>query len=821
MTSTRNNRITIGLLIEDVRYNYPYHQPLWQAISDAAQARGVNLICFSGDLINAPEMRRINQCAIYDLAARENVQGLLLSSALGGHLSSQELRRFCARYHPPLPMIGIGLALEDMPGIFVDNTCAMRNLVTHLIEAHNCHRIAFIQGPEDNEEAEQRFHSYVEALNSHGLDPDPALILPGDFRVTGGARAVQLLLDEQKMQPGVDFEAVVAANDLMALQALFSLQARGVRIPQDTALTGFDDINTVATAIPPLTTVRQPLEEIGRRAVDMLLALLAGESVAERVTLPAELVIRQSCGCPNPAALHVGEERAQREPIPEAERRGRIIAEMVQAAGSVTPEAQQEIATQSAMLFDAFYADIGGAKSFSTFLETLDQTLQSAASQSGRLTWCRAGLAVLYHHTLLDLTDRERLARALEMWQRAWLLLADAMQQSTERERQGERGRVFTWLVASRAIAAAPDVSTLMDVVADQILPLNLDGCYIALYEDPASPTTWSRLVLACDRNTRIELEADGRRFPSRQLLPEGLLSPDRAHNLMLKPLIFGDEWFGFAIFAMREPQQLIYASLSAQISGALKGTQMIHAIETHAHELEAHNAELDAFAHTVAHDLKNPLSSLVLLGTMLQAKFKDMPFEEVNNTLQRISQTGYKLTAITNELLLLSSVRKEEVQLEPLDMADIVAEAQRRLSDVLAEHQVEITEATEWPMALGHSPWVEEIWFNYISNAIKYGGHPEKGKTPRVELGFDEPVNAHVRFWVRDNGPGLTPDEQSRLFAPFTRLHQVRVEGHGLGLSIVQRIAEKLGGEVGVESEVGKGSVFYFTLPTAPVLES
>ncbi len=121
--------------------------------------------------------------------------------------------------------------------------------------------------------------------------------------------------------------------------------------------------------------------------------------------------------------------------------------------------------------------------------------------------------------------------------------------------------------------------------------------------------------------------------------------------------------------------------------------------------------------------------------------------------------------------------------------------------------------------MATGYGPWVEEVWANYINNALKYGGRP-----PRVELGADilpvpsteesKASKEMVRFWVRDNGHGLTPGEQEQLFALFERLHQVHVEGHGLGLSIVRRIVEKLGGQVGVESKVGQGSVFYFTLP-------
>jgi signal transduction histidine kinase len=119
------------------------------------------------------------------------------------------------------------------------------------------------------------------------------------------------------------------------------------------------------------------------------------------------------------------------------------------------------------------------------------------------------------------------------------------------------------------------------------------------------------------------------------------------------------------------------------------------------------------------------------------------------------------------------------------------------------------------WPKALGYAPWIEEVWVNYLSNAIKYGGRP-----PRVELGAAVQAGGStpptVRFWSQDDGPGLTPEEQARLFVPFTRLAQGKAKGHGLGLSIVRRIVEKLGGEVGVESEgvPGQGSLFFFTLP-------
>jgi signal transduction histidine kinase len=227
--------------------------------------------------------------------------------------------------------------------------------------------------------------------------------------------------------------------------------------------------------------------------------------------------------------------------------------------------------------------------------------------------------------------------------------------------------------------------------------------------------------------------------------------------------------------------------------------------------ELQRRNEELDAFAHTVAHDLQSPLSLVIGYAEVLEEDFAALPAEQMRTYLHTITKNSRKMSTIIDALLLLAGVHKAGVTLESLNMTDIVTQAQQRLAPLLDEYQPEITLPASWPTALGYGPWVEEVWTNYISNAIKYGGRP-----PRLELGAEVQSNGMVRFWIRDNGPGLTTEEQRRLFTPFTRLDQVQVKGHGLGLSIVRRIVEKLGGEVRVESAgiTGQGSTFSFTLP-------
>jgi PAS domain S-box-containing protein len=232
--------------------------------------------------------------------------------------------------------------------------------------------------------------------------------------------------------------------------------------------------------------------------------------------------------------------------------------------------------------------------------------------------------------------------------------------------------------------------------------------------------------------------------------------------------------------------------------------------------ELQARNAELDAFAHTVAHDLKNPLGLIVGHAELLSDEDDLVDDAERARCLAQILQNGHKMDNIIEELLLLAEVRKAEVVHQRLDMDLIVAEARCRLNHLTQVQHAVFVLPTTWPCALGYAPWIEEVWVNYLSNAIKYGGRTdvEPPVPPRIELGAEAQPDGSVRCWVRDNGNGLTPAEQARLFVPFTRLEQARARGHGLGLSIVRRIVEKLGGSVSVASQPGEGSTFAFTLP-------
>jgi len=226
---------------------------------------------------------------------------------------------------------------------------------------------------------------------------------------------------------------------------------------------------------------------------------------------------------------------------------------------------------------------------------------------------------------------------------------------------------------------------------------------------------------------------------------------------------------------------------------------------------LKDRNQELDAFAHTVAHDLKGSLNTMMLCCQFLDESPQDIPLHEISELLEKILKSGVNLNRVVDGLLLLSSVSRERTPVTTVDMSSLVSDAIERLEILIDRRKAEIMLPDHFPAALGYGPWIEEIWFNYISNAIKYGGTP-----PMVQLGGTVRKDGYVDFWVQDNGRGLTPEEQVGIFDYGRPRKEHAEEGYGLGLSIVKRIAEKLSGQVSVKSAIAGGSIFTFSLPVA-----
>ncbi|MGK5743045.1 LacI family DNA-binding transcriptional regulator [Micromonospora sp. URMC 103] len=210
-----------------------------------------------------------------------HVDGVLFASLHG----ADPLPGMLARLGIPVVCSGRPLGDVPVPYVDVDHVGGVTRAVRHLLDSGR-RRIATIAGPQDMVAGIERLTGYREAMAAAGL---PERVATGDFTRESGAAAMRRLLDAHP-----DLDAVFAASDLMAHAALRTLREAGRRVPDDVAVIGFDDIETAAYTEPPLTTVRQPIQEIGRQMTRQLLRLAAGQTVEPAVMLPTELILRDS-----------------------------------------------------------------------------------------------------------------------------------------------------------------------------------------------------------------------------------------------------------------------------------------------------------------------------------------------------------------------------------------------------------------------------------------------------------------------------------------------------------------------------------------------
>lgn len=281
LASKRTN--TVGLLLPEI--SGAFFQPMLKGIDEGAREAGYDL------LIHSTKTSRRHPLG------EHNTDGIIVFT---DSLEDRELQRLSRINFPTVLLHQTPPADYHIPVITIENKDGAAMLVSHLIEAHGRRRIVYLRGPEGHEDSGWRERGYREALETHGLPFDPTLILNGGFD-----EAVAFMTMQQMLLDGLEFDAVFAGDDDAAIGAMRALRNVGRLIPQDVAVVGFDDVPFARYLSPALTTVRAPIEEVGREAVRQLKRLMDGDQADPLTLMRTELIIRESCGCdfPNPTPI--------------------------------------------------------------------------------------------------------------------------------------------------------------------------------------------------------------------------------------------------------------------------------------------------------------------------------------------------------------------------------------------------------------------------------------------------------------------------------------------------------------------------------------
>ncbi len=266
--------MAVGVLTQN--FGSPFYDAIIQGV-----VQGLNKTEYFPIFADGQWQAEVEREAIRAMRRRQ-IDGLII---LGGFLDAEDLKEIAKDI--PLVMLARDVVGFEEYCICIDNFGASYQATRHLIELGH-RRIAHITGRRDHPDAIIRQEGYQKALKDAGITPSPELIVEGNFRRQSGVLAVEMLLSK-----GNSFSAIFAANDQMAYGTRLGLYRRGIRVPEDISLIGFDDEPAAAFMIPPLTTVRQPAIELGLEAVRFVLAHLNGESYSP-ANLKAELVVRES-----------------------------------------------------------------------------------------------------------------------------------------------------------------------------------------------------------------------------------------------------------------------------------------------------------------------------------------------------------------------------------------------------------------------------------------------------------------------------------------------------------------------------------------------
>jgi len=855
-TPPRPARLTIGIFFENMpNEQQEYLSQVLAGVTAVAQNQDVNLLCFTGGHLYHTFYNQFDtqRNILYELVTEDIVDGLLIVGTIITYAPVPKTIEFYQRYSH-LPLVHIGLPIEGFPTVVATETAGLYETVAHLIRDHHYRRIAFINSPENRPTARPRYQAYVQALTDHGIAVDPTLVIPGDWTVRAGREAVEMLLDERK----TDVQAIVASNDNMALGALEALQARGIHVPYDIALTGFDDTRMSELATPSLTTVRQSMFELGAQGLTVLLAKIAGEEIPLEVQLPTELIIRQSCGCPDPAVARAMAE-ASSEATQPAERhfvtgRERIIAEVASLLGA-TAEAAGWIED----LLTAFTSDIED-ESAGVFMPTLDRVLRQVIHSGGDIRQWQDVVSALRRRLHSYTGDPALCVRVENLWHQARVFIGEAMRKAlAQRQLQADQQNIIV-RIFGQVLMTTFDFDTLLNIIAERMPDLGIPACYLALYEDPrpyAYPQPapeWSRLVLAYHETEsplsahHVEVNTAERRFRSHRLLPPELWPRDRRYTWIVEPLYFQNDQLGFAVLEMGTAEGPVFETVREQISSALKSVLLFQEqkraeaalVQAYAHveqqvhartreleqeigerkqaeamqqtliaELEAKNTELERFTYTVSHDLKSPLITISGFTGFLEQDMLAGDLERAREDMTHINTAVARMQRLLGELLELSRIGRIMNPPEEVAFADIAREAIEMVRGHIEARGAVVEIAPDLPSVFGDRVRLVEVVQNLVDNACKFMGDQPH---PQIEIGAQQ-VDDETVFYVRDNGIGIEPQYHDSIFGLFNKLDP-QSEGTGVGLALVKRIVETHNGKIWIESEVGAGSTFCFTLP-------
>ncbi|MBN2444358.1 MAG: substrate-binding domain-containing protein [Spirochaetales bacterium] len=843
-------QITIGYMSNDLflGYNSTLHQGI---VKTCGENNLHNLIFLGGELIS-PYSNQAFRNDVYNLINKNIVDGLIINAGTIFHYADDEvIKEFCDKFHD-IPIISIGKKVLQYPSILIDNRDGLRKGIIHLIKDHGYRRIGFIMGPQSSYEAKLRLSTYTEVLEEFGIEVERNLIEEGNFDPPSGIAAMKKLLEKK-----VKLDAIIASNDDMALGALGYAQEKGMYIPKELAIMGFDDIDNARFSSIPLTTVRQPLFKVAEKAVLLLKEYIEKKVIPEDVVIPTELVIRRSCGCFSQTVLkaRIKTDDKKKNYSPDALRK-ELLSSTESLYEKGTPSSHLDFQWEKTLA--ASFISFLESNGYIDFLSGIDAALNRLySSHSFNREKLQNSLSRLITISLPYLqNDIFILTKAESFWHQLRLLIQEYEINSLSSEMMKREKKSLFLITAGNSLISMFDLEILKSSMMVQLPMLNIETCYISLFEKNESVDGYSRLIFGYSGDKEETLPTKGIRYKTKDLLPPGIHALSDWNNLIVDALFFEAEQFGFILLKI-DPGEMKFEAIRLQLSSAIKGALMARELRDKENKLKKSleeqtkqskklekayvtlqnnqktllsiekMASLGRMTAGIAHEMNTPLAaaraSLMELESLIteyeqsigQPGITDNDYRDIVADMKKSIHIAKN--AVIRSTGFVKSVKTQTRELAAGDgtlfkVVPVIRDAIILISHDLKKNNctVNFNFTSEDITLFGMDGKFSQIITNLLTNAMD--AYRTKGGGPiDIELKQD---GLSIVLLIRDRGCGIEKDIISKIYEPlFTT--KALFEGTGLGLAIVHNIIEGIfEGTIDVESTVGEGTTFIIRFP-------
>ncbi|MFN8425385.1 MAG: substrate-binding domain-containing protein [Anaerolineales bacterium] len=543
-------------------------------INDAAEEAKVNVVHFIGGALKRSASEKQNQdpFGLYGLAQPEQFDGLILTADVAYGADADDLKLFRERFRS-VPLVTQSVELEGASMFIPDNAEGMRAEVRHLIEEHGYKRIAFVRGIAGQIDAEQRFQAYKDELKAHNLRLDEKLVVDGDYTPESGREAVFKLFGERAAPP----QAIVAANDRMAFGALEALQQRGIRVPDDVAVAGFDDLREAQATGVPLTTVRQSFYTAGKQAFEALMKRVNGGTIQKTTVTPTQLLVRWSCGClPENVKQAAVEPREVAKTGKLENKREAALRALLNAAGVTEKDASRaEFREIFGRAWDSFLMALNETAASDDFLKAVNALIELMQKQELSPSVWHNVISVMRRYALGGITDHNVMLLAENLFQQARLLTGELSQRAQAYRRLALEQQEHILQGFSFSMAPVMSMNDLGSAISENFPAMGIQRWYVMYYGDASSPQT----ISASPETYNVLFQYEDEQFviPNKrtilttgQLTPPGKTPESRRYTAVVMPLSLARNRFGFMWVEMGPRDWEIYVRVRNLVSSAL-----------------------------------------------------------------------------------------------------------------------------------------------------------------------------------------------------------------------------------------------------------